>query len=151
MIDADIILEKSAIVHRCLKRIVEMTGLKASKLDDMMIQDAFVLNLQRAIQAAMDLAAHVVSEEKLGMPTSLKDQFKFLAEGKIIDASLSKHLQAMVGFRNIAVHQYQELNVDILKKILQNHLKDLEDFTKTLLKHYCVSEKVLAKKVKRRK
>ena len=42
-------------------------------------------------------------------------------------------MQAMVGFRNIAVHDYQEINLLILQKIIENHLVDFMQFTKTIL------------------
>jgi len=104
MVDRDILLAKIASIRKCLERIRTVTGRVSESLNDPDIQDIFVLNLQRAVQAAIDLAAHQVADEKIGLPTNLKENFALLESRQIIDAQLSKRLQAMVGFRNIAVH-----------------------------------------------
>ncbi len=105
-------------------------------LTDINVQDIFVLNLQRAVQSVIDLAAHVVTSEDLGLPASLRDNFRLMNEAGIIDEKLKQHMESMVGFRNIAVHEYQKLENDILGVILTKHLTDLEDFYKAVIKHY---------------
>jgi uncharacterized protein YutE (UPF0331/DUF86 family) len=92
------------------------------------IEDIFVLNLQRAVQAAIDLGAHVVAAEGFEMPATLREIFSTLEQHGLISARSSQQMQKMCGFRNIAVHDYQTLSKPILKAILTNHLKDLEDF-----------------------
>jgi uncharacterized protein YutE (UPF0331/DUF86 family) len=94
------------------------------------------LNLQRAVQAAIDLAAHLVSDLKLGLPETLKENFALLETSQIVDAALSARLQAMAGFRNIAVHNYQQLNVAILKSILAHRISDLEHFVQAVSERY---------------
>jgi uncharacterized protein YutE (UPF0331/DUF86 family) len=84
-------------------------------LNDPDIQDIFLLNLQRAVQATIDLAAHLVADEKIGLPANLKEHFTLLESRQMIDPSLSKRLQAMVGFRNIAVRGYQQLDLVIFE------------------------------------
>lgn len=136
MPDKDVVLAKISIIQRCLRRIKEITHLNPESLDDLLIQDAFMLNLQRAVQASIDLAAHIVASDSLGLPSSLKDIFRLLFEIKIIDKSISQKMQKMTGFRNIAVHDYQSLNINILKSILSRNLKDLEDFYTSILCHF---------------
>ncbi len=136
MLDKDVVLAKISIIQRCLRRIKEITHLNPESLDDLLIQDAFMLNLQRAVQASIDLAAHIVASDSLGLPSSLKDNFRLLFENKIIDKSISQKMQKMTGFRNIAVHDYQSLNINILKSILSRNLKDLEDFYTSILCHF---------------
>jgi len=136
MLDKDVVLAKISIIQRCLRRIKEITHLNPESLDDLLIQDAFMLNLQRAVQASIDLAAHIVASDSLGLPSSLKDIFRLLFEIKIIDKSISQKMQKMTGFRNIAVHDYQSLNINILKSILSRNLKDLEDFYTSILCHF---------------
>jgi len=134
MPDKDVVMAKAAIIQRCLKRIQETTHLDPESLNDIDKQDIFVLNLQRAVQAVIDLATHIVASEGLGLPDTIKDNFHLLYEGKIIRKQLSKKMEAMVGFRNIAVHNYQSLNEGILKSILGKDLADLEEFYTTVLK-----------------
>jgi uncharacterized protein YutE (UPF0331/DUF86 family) len=134
MPDKDVVFAKVASIQKCLKRIKEVTGLKPGALDDINNQDIFVLNLQRAVQAAIDLAAHMIASEGLGLPDTIKDNFVRLEQAGIISIDLSKKMQSMAGFRNIAIHDYQAINVDILKTILVKHLKDLEEFYTGILR-----------------
>ncbi len=136
MVDADVIMAKVGVVKRCLVRIKEATGLRPESLEDITSQDVFVLNLQRAIQAAIDLAAHVVASEGYGIPQDLKDSFSLLRNAGVISPDLSSRMQKMVGFRNIAVHEYQSLNLDILKNILTTRLGDLEEFYSEVIRHF---------------
>ena len=133
MID-DVVLAKLAVLHRCLHRIQSKTAGESDAVNDIDIQDIVVLNLQRAIQAAIDLAVHLVAIHDWGLPTSLKDNFTLLARQGVIDQDLCRNLEAMVGFRNIAVHEYQTLNIDILKRILQERLKDFEAYERAVKK-----------------
>ncbi len=136
MPDLDILLAKTGNIQRCLRRIRETTGLDPESLDDIDKQDIFVLNLQRAIESAIDMAAHLSASEGLGLASSIKDNFRFLKEAGIIDENLMKRMQAMVGFRNIAVHDYQTLNLDIIRSILTGNLIELEEFYIAVLKKF---------------
>jgi uncharacterized protein YutE (UPF0331/DUF86 family) len=136
MPDRDVVLAKAASIQRCLKRIKETTGLDPKNLDDIDKQDIFILNLQRAVQAAIDLATHIVASEGLGLSDTIKDNFKFLKNAGIINEGLTRRMESMVGFRNIAIHDYQAIDGDILKSILVKNLKDLEDFYTAVLLHF---------------
>lgn len=133
MPDKDVVLAKTASIQKCLRRIKEVTGLNPESLDEINKQDIFVLNLQRAVQSTIDLAAHVIASEGLGVPDTIRDNFLRLEQAGIIGRDLAKIMQAMVGFRNIAIHDYQAINIDILKTILGKHLKDLEEFYTVIL------------------
>lgn len=140
MVDQDILLAKIASIRKCLERIRRVTGGNSDSLDDPDVQDIFVLNLQRAVQAAIDLAAHQVADEKIGLPANLKENFSLLEARQMINPSLSRRLQAMVGFRNIAVHDYQQLDLIILKSILEHRLGDLDEFVQVITKRYHTSQ-----------
>jgi uncharacterized protein YutE (UPF0331/DUF86 family) len=129
----DVILNKISIIERCIKRINEEYANNPEHLKNFTKQDSIILNLQRACEASIDLAMHIVAEKKLGLPQTSRDAFTLLETEGIIPSSLSKKMQAMVGFRNIAVHDYQEINLLILQKIIENHLVDFMQFTKTIL------------------
>lgn len=141
MPDRDVLLAKAATIQKCLERIRVTTDLKPAALDSIDAQDIFVLNLQRAIQAAIDLASHIISSEGLGVVETIRGSFVLLENEKIIKKSLSRKMQAMVGFRNIAVHDYQAIDPAILKAILTKHLKDLEDFYVAVIGHFGISKK----------
>jgi uncharacterized protein YutE (UPF0331/DUF86 family) len=76
---------------------------------------------------------HIIANKKLGLPQNSRDAFSILEKEGILQANLSQKMKAMVGFRNIAVHDYQEINLEILKKILDDHLADFFEYTKTIL------------------
>lgn len=96
-------------------------------------QDSIILNIQRACEASIDMAMHIISDKKLGIPQNSRDAFEVLYSNNFIDESMMKNLKAMVGFRNIAVHDYQSVNLNIVQQIIEKHLKDLKDFTKLIL------------------
>ncbi|MGG1215805.1 DUF86 domain-containing protein [Micromonospora provocatoris] len=129
----DVILSKTATIERCVKRIHEVYAGNPNNLKDYTKQDSIILNIQRACEASIDLAMHIVSEQKLGVPKASREGFKLLQEANIIDAKLAKTLMNMVGFRNIAVHDYQALKLEILEAILEKHIDDFKDFTKVVL------------------
>ncbi|MCH7226434.1 DUF86 domain-containing protein [Haloferula sp. A504] len=128
----DIVRNKTAIIRRCVARIAEEYQGNPARLDDFTIQDAIVLNLLRACEAAIDLAMHHVAENKLGVPQSSRDAFRLIENSGALSAGTARALSNMVGFRNIAVHAYQELQRPILEAILDRHLPDFERFIKEL-------------------
>lgn len=128
--------QKISIIHNCIQQIKITTDLKPDSLDNQLIQDAFVLNVQRSVQATIDLAAWVCKEKKLGIPDTYRRNFELLFENKIIDEDTFNSMKSMCGFRNIAIHEYRKINKAILKSILSRHLIDLENFYKMILKHF---------------
>ncbi|KOS64596.1 DUF86 domain-containing protein [Lysinibacillus agricola] len=129
----DVVLNKIATIERCVKRVNEVYGSNPENLQDITKQDSIVLNIQRACEASIDLAMHITSDLKLGLPKTSREAFKFLEEKDIIDHVLAKSLMNMVGFRNIAVHDYQAIDLDILQAIIENHLSDFKTYTEAIL------------------
>lgn len=127
------VLNKFERIEKCINRINEEYEGNSENLRDYRKMDMIVLNLQRACEAVLDLAMYVVSTRKLGLPQNKREAFVLLEESKIIDSEMSKKMQGMVEFRNIAVHDYKEIDEDILKDVIENHLTDLLDFAKIIL------------------
>ena len=92
-----------------------------------------MLNLLRACEAAIDAAMHVVRVERLGIPQRSRDAFEMMFDAKLLDATLNTRLKAMVGFRNIAIHRYREIELPILRAILEQRLDDLRSFAARLV------------------
>lgn len=128
-----VILNKFETIEKCINRINEEYEGDSKNLKDYRKMDMIVLNLQRACEAVLDLAMYIVSTRKLGLPQNKRQAFVFLEENKIIDESMSKNMQGMVGFRNIAIHDYKEIDEEILKDVIENHLTDLLDFARVIL------------------
>jgi len=129
----DVVLNKAAVVERCLARVREVhAGDDANLLEDPTRQDSIVLNLQRACEACVDLAMHVVRKRRLGLPQETREAFQRLENAGVLPSELAR---AMVGFRNVAVHSYRELDVEILRSIVHERLSDFEAFTSHVLRH----------------
>lgn len=130
----EVLLGKAAIIERCLKRIAEEYIGHETELDSNFTrQDALVLNLQRACEATIDAAMHLVRIHRLGIPTESRQAFEMLIKAERLDAELGRRLMAMVGFRNIAVHAYQDIDIGILRRILVEGVVDLAAFARHIL------------------
>jgi len=120
----DVLFNKAAIIERSLKRVREIYR-EDPELAKLVNLDALTLNVERACQAAIDLAMHVVASEHLGMPQSQADAFRLLADAQRLDRKLADRMIGMCGFRNILIHQYQELDVQRLREVAERHWEDL--------------------------
>lgn len=127
---SDVILNKKETIERCIHRIETVYANNPDNLKDYTKQDSIVLNIQRACESSIDIAMHLVSERKLGLPKTSRDAFDLLVEADIIPSKLAASLKSMVGFRNIAVHDYQSLKIDILQMIIEHHVQDFFTFIK---------------------
>lgn len=134
MVNRDIVYNKISIIERCIIRINEVYENDEQNFNDYTKQDSIVLNLQRAIEATIDLAMHVVSDKKIGIPQNSSDAFMLLSENNIIDNELFLKLQRMIGFRNIAVHEYQQLDSKVIIKIINNNLTEFNKFAEIIMK-----------------
>ena len=133
MID-DVILNKTEIVKRCIIRAKEEYDGNPENLENYTKQDSVTLNIQRACEAVIDLGMHVIAERDLGIPQTSRDTFEILQNNKIITPEISERLKAMIEFRNIAIRNYQRLNLKIIQAIIEKDLKDLLYFTDVILK-----------------
>lgn len=130
-----VLLSKAAIIERAIKRAKEeYTNAGANFAQDFTRQDAAILNIQRACEAAIDMGQHFIRANKLGLAQSARDVFTLLAEHKIIQPKLANTLQNMVGFRNSAVHEYQKILLPIVETIISQHLDELLEFSSSLVK-----------------
>ena len=133
MVD-DILLNKAATIERCIARArEEYAAAGPSFATDFTRQDAAVLNIQRACEAALDMGHHVIRSHHLGLPQSARDVFDVLAAAGWIRTELAESLKKMVGFRNIAVHDYQRLLLPITVNIITGHLDEFLRYSQYLL------------------
>ncbi len=122
----DIVINKIQSIQRCVERAraeyaVDPEGFDANYTK----QDAALLNVLRACEQAIDLANHVIKSRKMGIPTSSAESFDLLRQKSIIDPILSERLKKMVHFRNTVIHQYQRMDLDIVKLVIVSGLDDL--------------------------
>lgn len=133
----DVILNKATSIERCLQRILEeYAGDDKNLFTNQTKQDAIVLNLQRACETAIDLAMYVVNQRRLGVPQESRDAFTLLQTAGILLPDLATRMQKMVGFRNVAVHEYTRLNLDVVRAIITKQLEDFRTFSSTIVKAF---------------
>lgn len=122
----DVLLNKAATIERCVARAREEYSKNPTTFEnDQTRQDAAILNLQRACEAAIDAGNRLIRVKHLGLPQSARDVFDILAKAQLIDAELAAVMKQMTGFRNIAVHDYQAVQIPIVIAIIDKHTDDL--------------------------
>jgi uncharacterized protein YutE (UPF0331/DUF86 family) len=130
----DVLINKAASIERCVARVREeyLAGGDAFS-SNFSRQDAAVLNIQRACEAALGIGHHLIRRDKLGAPQSARDVFDLLSKAGWIDPELAEALKKMVGFRNTAVHDNQALLLPITVSIITEHLDEFLQFSQVVL------------------
>ena len=131
----EIILNKKISIERCIAQIDKYYALGSGLPfeSDYLRQDAIGMNLQRACELTIDIANHVIKTKKLGLPQDSKDSFALLQRAGLIGVEQMHALQAMVGFRNILVHEYRRLDLHILVDVIERRMRELLNFANTAL------------------
>ncbi|HEY3569358.1 MAG TPA: DUF86 domain-containing protein [Thermoanaerobaculia bacterium] len=127
MTDLPLVAKKLALIETSVGELRSLVHLEAVQGDVRELRFA-AYTLHIAIQAALDVAAHIVADNRLGEPQNNRELFELLARYGWISRELMEPLREMVGFRNIVVHGYERLNAAIVESILRSHLDDLLQF-----------------------
>ena len=134
MVNQDIINAKIESLRRCLNRIREKTPANSQILaEDYDIQDIISINLERAVQNCVDISSHIIADSNELAPDTMGKTFIILKNMNFIDDQTADDLIAAVGFRNIAVHAYQDIDWDIVFTIITVKLDIFQDFIKQIL------------------
>jgi len=130
----DIVINKIQSIQRCIQRAREEYQSDPDGFDDNFTrQDAAVLNILRACEQAIDLANHTIKAHKMGIPTSSAESFDLISQQNVIDAGLSEKLKKMIHFRNTIIHQYQKMDLEIVKSVLASGLDNLIEYTDRIM------------------
>lgn len=137
MVNATVILNKTAQVRKRLDRLQTKKSLTREELkNNIDAQDIILHNLQLAIQGCVDIGTHIIADEGWGTVGSFSEIFYFLQEKKVLSPDLADRMVAMVGFRNLLVHEYETISMDIVYDILQTHLNDIEEFLLSVIDRF---------------
>lgn len=130
-----VVLNKKVNIERCIAQARKYYAMKGEIpfKEDYLRQDAVALNVQRACEICIDIANRLIKIRKLGLPQDSKDSFSLLQRAGLIDEAMTAALRAIVGFRNILVHQYQRLDLDIMVEVVEHRLDDLLAFSNITL------------------
>ncbi|MEI7990722.1 MAG: DUF86 domain-containing protein [Chloroflexota bacterium] len=133
----DILVNKIQSIQRCVERAREEYDKSPGTFDaDFTSQDAAILNILRACEQAIDLANHIIKLNKMGIPNSSVESFDLLQRKHVISKDLAEKLKNMVRFRNLIVHQYDKLDIEIVKSVINNNLADLGLYTDQVIEYF---------------
>lgn len=133
--DKEVLEAKIAALIRCVHRVKSQGILSLEDLEkNIDKQDIIILNLQRAVQICVDIGNHILLDYDTETPATMAETFRKLAQNKLIPQSVADNLSRAVGFRNIAVHQYENLDCKIIYAIITSHLDDFRNFASEIEK-----------------
>lgn len=127
MIDRNLVAKRLAFIETCLRELRELAR-PEDLATDIREQRFIEHTLQLSIQAALDVSSHIVSEERLAEPGTNRELFDRLAGASWIPGELANRIANMAGFRNLLVHGYTEIDLEIVADVVANHLGDLDAF-----------------------
>ena len=134
MVDKDVILAKSGAVKKHIKRIKNVPSKNFAELQNNSDhQDIILFNIQLAIQNCIDIAAHIISDEDMGIAGSTNEIFYILEENGYLTRDITEKMVKAVGFRNLIVHEYVNLELKRVYEISKKDITDLEVFLKQIL------------------
>jgi uncharacterized protein YutE (UPF0331/DUF86 family) len=130
---AEVVEAKLDSLARCLLRIDSKKPFSPEDLaKDFDLQDIVSINLERAVQSCVDLASICISEANAPTPATMADSFTLLAQVGWLDPKVANRMAKAVGFRNIAVHEYEKMDWNIVHKIAHEHLADFRAFAQEI-------------------
>lgn len=131
--DRVLIEQKLESLRRCVARVAVKCPAGIETLaSDADLQDIVVLNLTRAVQLCVDLGAHLIAETELPAPETMGQTFDLLSQAGVLEHDLAERMKRAVGFRNLAVHQYQAIDWAIVHAICVRHLQDFRAFAQAV-------------------
>ena len=132
--DREVVDQKLESLRRCLRRIESKCPADALVLAvDLDLQDIVALNLSRAVQISVDIGAHLIAGMNVPPPGTMGQTFDLLAQEGVLSSELANGLKKSVGFRNVAVHNYDSINWSIEHNIVKNHLGEFSEFAKAIV------------------
>ena len=133
--DRCVIDDKLERLRRCIQRIEhKRPALLADLVADYDLQDILSVNLERAIQLCVDIAAHIIAAREISAPTTMAAAFESLQVLQVLSPELATSMKKAVGFRNIVVHNYQEIDWEIVFNICHHKLDDFRAFAQAIVR-----------------
>ena len=129
----DVVIQKLASIDRCLAAVRRYVAGDLGRLEEPMVLDAVVLNVQRACEQAIDAACREVSRRGLGVPADSADAFSLLERERVLSSAVADRMRRMVGFRNVAIHEYRRLDPAIVRTVVEHRLGDFEALCRELV------------------
>jgi len=142
VVDTDLILAKAGSIKKHLNRVFEKreTDLRTF-LKDIDRQESILFNIQMAVQNCIDIAAHIISDQGLGVPGSTNEMFYLLEENGYLDNEITEKMVKAVGLRNLIVHEYSKIDLNQIFEVAQKDITDLNEYLKSIFKKLDLADK----------
>ena len=142
VVDTDLILAKAGSIKKHLNRVFEKreTDLRTF-LKDIDRQESILFNIQMAVQNCIDIAAHIISDQGLGVPGSTNEMFYLLEENGYLDNEITEKMVKAVSLRNLIVHEYSKIDLDQIFEVAQKDITDLNEYLKSIFKKLDLADK----------
>lgn len=140
MVDIELLTKRLVQLKEYLNDLEEVKNKKDFNIQ--MLKEDKVINryvertLHLAIESSLDIANHIIADERFREPKSNRDIFEVLFENKLISKEKATNLQKMAQFRNILVHDYLKVKPEVIFDILNNDLNDLYYLLETIKGNY---------------
>ncbi|MHC4974329.1 MAG: type VII toxin-antitoxin system HepT family RNase toxin [Planctomycetota bacterium] len=131
MTDAELVAKKLGLIEAYVHDLRTL-GRPDDLATDIREQRFTLHTLQLAAQAALDVASHIVSDDRLGEPETSRDLFGLLARHGWIEGELATKLEDMAGFRNVLVHGYADVDLGVVEDVVRHRLDDLLEFVQAI-------------------
>jgi len=142
MVDKTLILRKLSEIDQYRKQLSEYSAITIKEYaKDWKVQRIVERTLQMMIEACLDVAGHIISDEEFRVPESYADMMRVLYENDIINAELENVMNKMAKFRNFIVHHYDNGDHAIVISILHKNLNDFEKFKAAIISYLKRKEK----------
>ena len=130
--DEQLVAQKLKSLRRCIWRVEsKLPNSVETLLTDLDAQGIVSLNLTRAVQMSVKIASHwLVGHRKSTAPKTMEEAFEALANSGTIKPELAVRMQKLAGLRNLIIHNYDDVNWEIVFAICQYHLIDFRAFAK---------------------
>lgn len=130
----DVIRKKLESLRRCIQRLIDKRPGSVSELtNNYDLQDIIAINLERAVQISIDIGAYILAKKNIKVPNTMGEVFTALSAENIIKKDLAERMKRAVGFRNISVHEYENVDWNIVFSIITKNLDDFKSFIKAVL------------------
>ncbi|HHT9134082.1 MAG TPA: type VII toxin-antitoxin system HepT family RNase toxin [Candidatus Avalokitesvara rifleensis] len=137
MVNRPIVLKKISRSRHSISRLRDKGNVTIERFkNDLDVQDIVLHNFQLAIQGCIDIGSHIISDEGWGVAGSINEIFHILHDKGVINGDSAEKMASMVGFRNILIHEYEDINLDIVYNILHRHLDDIDEYLLTVVNHF---------------
>lgn len=134
MVDETLILRKLADLDQYYGQISEYAKITVEKYHgDWKLQRIIERTLQMMIETCVDIAGHIIADSKFKIPDSYADTFRILSENNIISKELCRTMIQISKFRNVIVHNYDQVDAEIVVEILSKRLTDFNTYKDAII------------------